>query len=113
MSSKELSSSLKELRDLSLTERSTASQHIKSKNNAIPKNILKPHRISSGVCLYQEDFSYIQELQKFLFLRNKKSFSRSFVIRCALRLASKMTKENDYLLLSIAQEVENEDARKK
>ena len=105
-----MTSSLKELRDLSLTERSTKANLTKISNKGTEN---KPKRIASGVCLHQDDFSYVQELQKFLFLKKEKSFSRSFVIRCALRLASKVTNENDYLLLSISQEVEKEDLREK
>ena len=114
MSKKITSDLLSKLRSSSIESRSDT----KEEEYNLPeqtKKLIKTKRKSTptGVSLYDNDLSLIRELQQFFFSNDKIDSSTSKVIRCALRLASSVAKENEYLLLSIHQEVENEDARKK
>ena len=66
-----------------------------------------------GISFYQTDEKFIRELQQFFFSKGKNLPNQSKVLRVALRLASSIVKDNEYLLLSLYQEVEGEDVRRK
>ena len=102
---------LSELRNKSLESRSNTPK-LHSQLPDQQKKILKKKTTPVGVSFYDRDLSVIREVQHFFFSKGKTDSSVSKIIRCALRLASSTAKENEYLLLSIYQEVEDEDARK-
>ena len=114
--SKKISSSLlSELKNQSLN----SNMEIKTQSKvekyplAEQKTKLKKRSTPTGVSFYDSDLVLIRELQQFFFSKRKIDSSTSKMIRCALRLASSVLKDNEYMLLSIYQEVENEDIRRK
>lgn len=122
---KKTSSSLTELRNKALVSRvkSDDGYQLPDKEvieqplvkEEIKKNILEKKGRSStrGISFYETDEAFIRELQQFFFSKGKNLPNQSKVLRVALRLASTIAKENEYLLLSLYKEVEGQDVRRK
>lgn len=105
---KKISSSLTELRNQALTSRAENTEEYQLPDQPKVNKPEKKGRSSTrGISFYQNDEESIRKLQEFFFSKGKNLPDRSKILRVALRLTTNLIKENEYLLLSIYQEVEN------
>jgi len=100
MSSKKLSSSLKELRDLSLTERSAIPEITYALPDKTPK--LEKQKKLTPTCInfFEEDLSRINELKHFFLSQGEIAPKLSQLIRFSLLLAYDLKETNQELFFS-------------